>query len=444
MRAHLSNAAYGVLDYMAYPAGMLIVAPIAVRNLGAAQFGVWMIANAALSIGSIMASGFGDANIRYVSMARGGNDQARLFGAVRSTMGIHILLGATIALISWTLAPAAAARIASSNAELRLECLWCLRVASLLILVRSVETVCVSTQRAFERYGAAVRISVIARLLALASAAVLPLAKQGVVSVMIATAIFITVSLGIQLVQLKGLLGAHSLWPSFDRETTHALLGFGIFSWIQAVSGILFGQVDRLITGIYLGAAAVASYALCAQMAQPIYGIAASGLHFLFPYVSARLAEGSVKPLRRTVLLAFAANFLLVAFCTAMLLVLGTRLLALWGGVAIARAGGSSVLPLLVWSTAAQALSVTGTYTMLALGRVRLVTFLNLAGGAAMLLAARWLLPKYGMHGMAMARLFCGPLMLLVYIPLAAMLFRKTRISSRTAAVVTVCEEISQ
>ena len=313
-----------------------------------------------------------------------------------------------------------------------------------MILVRSVETVCVSTQRAFERYGAAVRISVIARLLALASAAVLPLAKQGVVSVMIATAIFITVSLGIQLVQLKGLLGAHSLWPSFDRETTHALLGFGIFSWIQAVSGILFGQVDRLITGIYLGAAAVASYALCAQMAQPIYGIAASGLHFLFPYVSARLAEGSVKPLRRTVLLAFAANFLLVAFCTAMLLVLGTRLLALWGGVAIARAGGSSVLPLLVWSTAAQALSVTGTYTMLALGRVRLVTFLNLAGGAAMLLAARWLLPKYGMHGMAMARLFCGPLMLLVYIPLAAMLFRKTRISSRTAAVVTVCEEISQ
>ena len=103
MRAHLSNAAYGVLDYMAYPTGMLIVAPIAVRNLGAAQFGVWMIANAALSIGSIMASGFGDANIRYVSMARGGNDQARLFGAVRSTMGIHILLGATIALISWTL-----------------------------------------------------------------------------------------------------------------------------------------------------------------------------------------------------------------------------------------------------------------------------------------------------------------------------------------------------
>ena len=109
----------------------------------------------------------------------------------------------TIALIAWTLSPAAAVHIALSNAALRIECLWSLRIASLLILARAVETVCVSTQRAFERYGAAVRFSVIARLLALAAAAVLPLAKQGVVSVMIATAIFITASLGLSLIHIS-------------------------------------------------------------------------------------------------------------------------------------------------------------------------------------------------------------------------------------------------
>jgi O-antigen/teichoic acid export membrane protein len=442
MRVHLSNAAYGVLDYVAYPVGMLVVAPLALRNLGVAQFGVWMLANAALTSGSVIASGFGDANIRYVSARRGGNDQTGLLRAVRSTMGIHIALGAAIALIAWIFAPAAA-RIASSSAELRIECLWSLRIASLLILARAIETVCVSTQRAFERYGAAVRVSVMARLLALAAAAVLPFANQGVIGIMIATAIFIVASLGRQLVQLKRLLGANSLWPSFDRDATRALLGFGIFSWIQAVSGILFGQVDRLITGVYLGAAAVASYALCAQMAQPIYGIAASALHFLFPYVSARGTTGSVIPLRRVVVLVFAANLFVVAACAAILLALGTRLLAMWGGQAIAGAG-SSVLPLLVWSTAAQALSVTGSYTMLALGRVRTVTLLNLAGGAAMLLATRWLLPKYGMQGMAMARLVYGPFTLVVYIPLAAMLFLKGNARSHTRAVVVICEEMSR
>ena len=99
--------------------------------------------------------------------------------------------------------------------------------------------------------------------------------------------------------------------PSFDREAIRGLVSFGIFSWIQAVSGILFGQVDRLITGVYLGAAAAASYALCAQLAQPIYGIAASGLHFLFPHVSARITTDSVAPLRR--MSGLVANFVDIA-----------------------------------------------------------------------------------------------------------------------------------
>jgi O-antigen/teichoic acid export membrane protein len=442
MRAHLSNAAYGVLDYLAYPVGMLIVAPVALRNLGVAQFGVWMMANAALTTGSVFASGFGDANIRHVSMGRAGKDHANLLRAVRSTMGIHVTLGAATALIAWILAPAAAAHATSSSTDLRVECLWSLRIVSLLILARAIETVCVSTQRAYERYGVAVRLSLAARLLALAAAAVLPMLKRGVASVMIAMAIFTVASLGLQLLELRRLLGANSLLPSFDAKATYALLGFGCFSWIQAISGIVVGQADRLITGVYLGAAALASYSMCAQIAQPIYGIAASGLHFLFPYVSARGSTDSFTSLRRTILVAFAANLLVSAACASILLLFGTRLLTLWGGKSIAASG--SVLPLLVWSTAAQALSVTGSYTMLALGRVRLVTLLNLCGGGAMLLATRWLLPIYGMQGIATARLFYGPFTLLVYIPLAAMLFRNARVPSPTVVTVAICEETSR
>ena len=70
MRAHLSNAAFGVLDYAAYPVGMLLVAPIMLRNLGIAQYGIWAVATAAVNTGSIIASGFGDANIQHVATGR--------------------------------------------------------------------------------------------------------------------------------------------------------------------------------------------------------------------------------------------------------------------------------------------------------------------------------------------------------------------------------------
>ena len=70
MRRQISNFVYGLLDYAAYPFGMLALAPIVLRDLGAAQYGVWAVATATVSFGSIVASGFGDANIQQVATRR--------------------------------------------------------------------------------------------------------------------------------------------------------------------------------------------------------------------------------------------------------------------------------------------------------------------------------------------------------------------------------------
>lgn len=436
---HALNAAYGVLDYLIYPLGMLMVAPIAVRALGISQYGVWAFTSAAVSTGSIVASGFGDANIRLVATSRTG-DSRNLGQAVRSAMGIHLVLGATMMLISFLLAPAAAAHLAPFDATLRFQCKVSMYVAGILMLGRAIESVCISTQRGFERYGDAVRISIVGRIVTLAAVAILPLAKLGVISVMLATAVVTAFSLRVQVVRLKHLLQVESLWPSFDTSAARALFGFGIFTWIQAVAGLLFGQIDRLITGVSLGAAAVASYALCVQMAQPIYGLAASGLHFLFPYLSARHAGNSAAALQRPVLFSLGANLLLVASGTAFLLTFGAALLRVLGGKAVSLAG-TPILPLIIVSTALPALSVTGSYALLALGRARAVTLFNLAGGALMVLLIPLLLPRFGMYGMAMARMAYGPVTLLVYVPLGALLWRNSPAPSSAKEPAALLEE---
>ena len=327
MRAHLSNAAFGLLDYAAYPVGMLLVAPIMLRNLGVAQYGVWAVATAAVNTGSIIASGFGDANIQHVATERTTGDSNALVRTVRSTMGIHLLLGAVMAIILWIAAPYLAGRVAGTSADLEASCLWCLRIAGLITFVRTVESVCVSTHRAFERYGAAVRISVAARLLSLAAAALLALSSHGVVSILAITAVVTGIGLLLQLGRLKSLLHATTLSPGFDPQTTKALFRFGIFSWLLAVSGVLFSQADRLLGGAALGAAAVASYALCAQLAQPIYGFTASGLHFLFPYLSGQRVSANAATLRKAVLLALVANVMFVLSSTLGLLLIDNRIL---------------------------------------------------------------------------------------------------------------------
>ena len=437
---HLVNATYGLLDYAAYPVGMLLVAPTILRHSGTPQYGVWTFTTAAVSMGSIIASGFGDANIQHVASRRGLGRHDELLRAVRSMIGINLVLGTMLAVLAWSLASYASRHLAPSDPALERDCLWSLRIASVLIWIRTQESVCISTQRAFERYGAAVRISIVGRLLSLGAAATLAQFHQGVTGMAAAAAVLTSLGTWLQYGRLKRLLEATSLRPAFDGDAVKALVGFGAFSWLQAVAGVVFGQADRLLLGVSLGAVTVTSYALCVQLAQPLYGFAAAGLHFLFPYLAGRSDSRSTAPLRKAVLSAFAVNLCFVGLSAGALLRFGPYILHAWAGVAVAQSS-AAIFPVIVWSSALLGLNVTGTYTLFALGRVQIVTWLNLVGGAAMLALMFCLLPRFGVYGLAVARLCYGSVTVLVYLPLVLRFSRRSGSHALMAASEPLCEE---
>src|SRR5437764_12904104 len=66
-----TNAFYGIADYLVLPIGMLLAAPFLLGHLGPAQYGVWVLAGAAVSSGGIVSGRFGDAAIKEVGACRG-------------------------------------------------------------------------------------------------------------------------------------------------------------------------------------------------------------------------------------------------------------------------------------------------------------------------------------------------------------------------------------
>src|SRR5579863_7832113 len=115
MKRHLSNAVYGVLDYVSYPAGMLLVAPIVLHRLGSAEYGLWMVATAVISAGGMIASGFCDACIQRLAWLRGTGELALMPRTIRSMMGINVLLGLVLAAGAWAAAPFAALHVGVTN-----------------------------------------------------------------------------------------------------------------------------------------------------------------------------------------------------------------------------------------------------------------------------------------------------------------------------------------
>ncbi len=417
MTKHFTNAGYGVLDYISYPLGMLLIAPIVLHKLGAAEYGLWMISTAVISAGGIVASGFCDACVQRVAYLRGADQLDLVPDAVRSMLGINLALGALLTLCVWIAAPFAAPHIAVSGITSRPECLAALRIASVAILVRAVESVAVGAQRAFEQYRGTVQISTAMRIVTLAAAAMLAMLGKGTISILLATCVLLFLATVAQFRGLGTLIQGVSIWPRFHPAEARLLFYQGFFAWMQALGGVVFGQLDRILLGLSLGALAVTPYSLCVQFAHPIYGLSASGFNFLFPYLSSRAGASPREGMKHAVLKAFACNLLIVACGAALLLLFGDRLIRIWAGSLVAESA-KSILPPIVAGAALMGLSVTGTYALQALGEFRSVAFIMLGGRTAMLLLMIWMLHHHGLQGLAVSRLFYGAVALIVYLPL--------------------------
>ncbi len=307
-----ANAFYGVADYLILPIGMLLAAPYLLRHLGTAQYGVWVLAGAAVSSGGIVSGSFGDAVIKYVGDRRGRGDWPGVIRIVRNMLSINLLLSGILAIALWYLAPFVTRHTVKVDRELQTICLQSLRLGSGLLLMRSIESVFISTLRAFETYGPTVRISICSRIAILTSAIVLTRCGRNVVCIMVATLFISTSGALAQALVLRVKIGSFSPIPLWHQKTVSDIATFGTFSWVQAISSVAFSHADRLFVGFFMGAPAVAYYGLCVQAAQPIHGLISSGLQFLFPHLSARLPVASLSEIRRKVAVAFKVNIALV------------------------------------------------------------------------------------------------------------------------------------
>ncbi len=420
-RLSLRNALYGTGEYVALPLTMLLAAPFLLHRLGLSQYGLWMLATAAVTSTNLISTGFGDAALKYASLYRGKDDRKRMEDTLRVNLAINLVLGGTLALLIWAGSPFAVRSLFKIDLSLQAAAVTAFRIGSAILLVRCVESVLIAALRAHERYGPSVQINVLSRTALVIAACILVAEGHGIVAIMAATLCIVTAATILQITAARAIIGPISLLPCLSKAALSEVLGFGCFSWLQAVAGCVFNQADRLLIGVLLGTSSVAYYSVCVQAAQPIHGLIAAGLHFLFPHLSNRLSRVPATELRAPVWSIFRLNVMVAAALCIPLALFSKLILRLWMGAAFAQQTWV-VLSIVAAAFGLLALNVTGHYALLALGQVRLVAMLNLAGGVAMLGAMVLLAPRLGLAGVAVGRLLYGPITLLMYWRLRAML----------------------
>jgi O-antigen/teichoic acid export membrane protein len=386
---------------------MLVAAPFLVHKLGLSQYGIWMLVSAILGSMGTLSTGFGDATVKYVSAYRGQNNPAGIERTIRATLTINVLLGGLFGMLVWVIAPYAVDHIFKIEPIFHAASLQAIRISSVILLARSVESVFVSTLRAFERYGPPVKLNVFLRIVVVVSAVVLAAAGYGVATIMMATLFWSALVVVLQIIAARRIFGALNPLPTFERKALAEVFNFGCFSWLQALAGVGFTYADRFLLAAMLGTAPLAIYALCVQATQPIHGLASAAFNFVFPHISSRHEAGETHGPRRVYRLAFLSSVGLSLALAAPLVFFGRPLLSLWMGREFAMQA-HLVLAILAVAYMILAINIVPHYTLLAFGSVRFVSVINMVGGILSLAAVAVFVPAFGLVGAAIARLFYG------------------------------------
>lgn len=193
--------------------------------------------------------------------------------------------------------------------------------------------------------------------------------------------------------------------PVRDRDAMLDAFRFSRWSWLNSLSALAFGSVDRVLVGSLMGPAALAIYTVGVQVGQMIHTASVAIFQKAMPRVS-RLSAAPPHPgaaeeeIRRLMLW----NLLLSAGATLAVLAVSQPLLDLLLGHAVAE-GHLGTFRLLIIASGLLSLNAAAHFSLLGLGNSRAVAILNGLGGLAMLCVMAALVHAAGEHAAAWGRM---------------------------------------
>jgi O-antigen/teichoic acid export membrane protein len=327
------NAWHGLMGF-AVPSLIVFASyPVLIRHLGAAAFGVYLLAVSLSGAMMFLDLGFSAATLRFVAQdLAAGRPKAAAEVVLTSLVfygGMGIAGGAVIASMAsvW-------AALFKVDASLVGDAVVVFRLAGLQFTAYLPAMVFVSIAKATGRFD---RSTLFVSLLAAAtygSAIVAVLAGAGLVGAMsaVVAANFVTfIWIAIDSLRLCRERGIHLSGAS--PVAFRRMFSFGWVLMVNSIAGFLLYQVQKFLVGFAMGPAAVAVYQSAVVVPSKIHAAVNAATEVMFPFAS---ASRDRTELRRVYLRMLGGSMVVALTGFLALIALARPMLSLWLGAAVA------------------------------------------------------------------------------------------------------------
>lgn len=384
----------------------LVLLPFNVSHLGAAAYGVWLLASSVTIHFSVLDLGFGGAFIRFVARYRARRD-ARALNEIASTLffvygGVGVLAYIVAAVVAFNLG--ALFRITPEQAEVGR---WLLLIIGVQVALNFPFSVFGGVVNGFQRYNVNSGVSIVSSVAVAAVNVAILKAGYGLVPLVLATTAVRVATYFVYWRNACHIYPALRLSPSFfRRDRLRELMGFSVYSLLIDVGYRLNYQVDQLVIGTFLGVTPIAIWAPASRIVTSTQQLTNQLNSVLFPVVVDSDAVARGDRLRRIFLHGTRLSLAMVLPIGVTLVVLADPLIHAWIGARVSEMEGSvPVLQILSIAIMFRVGAGAATTLLKGGGMHRLMATVSIATGIANVLLSVALVRPLGLRGVALGTL---------------------------------------
>lgn len=281
-------------------ASSLVFMPLLINTFGIGSFGLYMLTSSVSGYASLLDLGVGSSVVKFVAEHSARDENEDISKVVSSALTFYIIVGVIAAAIFWGIGLSAGGifRITADQARLVRNLFF---VGGFMALVSWPTSTAYHVLGGLRRYDLLARNQMIAAVANALVAVAVIVTKQGPLALLSGNAV-VAISLGLlNAWSAKQLLGGVAVSPSrFSRETLNRIMRFSWAVFIAQVTiVIVYQQTDRLVLGVFIGAAAVGLYEAAAKFQTLIAQLIGMTNTAIMPTTSRMQAEESHDALRQ-------------------------------------------------------------------------------------------------------------------------------------------------
>lgn len=398
----LHNAVFNALARFFSIALSFFFMPYIVHKLGTEAYGIYILIFAVIGYFALLDFDLGQAIIKYVAEYRAVGDIEGVNRVIGATLFLYLMMGIIGGLIVFCCADVITSRFLKIEDTLLPIARFTFRVASLGLVLTMLLSAFSSIPKSLNRYDITSKLTMLVSLFTTLSTVFLLYMGFGLREIVVleVTITLLTV-IGYMFVN-KRLLPQIKFKPCLDAIAFKTVLPFGIYSSLGRISYIIQFQLDRIFTGVLLGASSVTYYFVPFNLASKAVTLTSQLSGVIMPVISSLQGKRDFESLISVYL---QSSRLIAAIASSVCLPLflfGDRLLCLWMGDKFSQESGR-VLMLITLALYADAFTNVPSFVVQGLGKPKITGAFAMANAVINVALLFPLAKLMGLNGIALA-----------------------------------------